>query len=218
MTIRFGEHWMAWWLVVVVGLGALVGFVVPRLGPGRRRVHHPRYDAVGPAAAAAAGAAVATCVAAVVGSVAAVGAAVLLLVLGLINPRTLWHLRTGLISPEQAARFVADKLGAETLPTRPRTPDRRGARRNGMANAVFRLGTMVAALADTNEPPFYKSFLSMDIVNRVLEIRCWGVTGYADGDRSPSLEDCIRIALAPPAAAAAPGVNDVHTVRTPSQR
>jgi hypothetical protein len=236
MANRFGERWMLWSLLLVVGLGVLVGYGVPRLGPGRRRVLRPHYDTVGAGAAAAVGlsvatlslvglealagatapAAVATTVAAVVGAVAVLGALVLLLWLRLINPRTLWYLRKGDISPAQAGRFVASKLAGVVSPARLGPHDPREPRRNGMANAVFRLGTWVSALADTNDPPFYKSFLSVEVADDELQIRCWGVTGYADPERSPSLEDCIRIALAPVAADGAE-LNDVHTIGTPSQ-
>jgi calcineurin-like phosphoesterase family protein len=235
MADRFGERWTLWWLLVVVGLGILVGYGVPRLGPGRRRVLQPRHDTVGPGAAAAVGlsvaalslvglealagatapAAVAATVAAVVGAVAVCGAVVLLLWLGLINPRTLWYLRKGEISPAQAGRFVASKLAGVASPIRLGRHDPREPRRNGMANAVFRLGTFVSALADTNDPPFYKCFLSIEVADDELQIRCWGVTGYADTKRSPSLEDCIRIALAPSAADAQ--VNDLHTIGSHNQ-
>jgi uncharacterized protein len=64
-----------------------------------------------------------------------------------------------------------------------------------MANVVWRLGGLVSEIADTNEPPFYKSFLSLEAHADRLEISCWGVTGYADRSRSPSLEDRITIPL-----------------------
>jgi hypothetical protein len=65
-----------------------------------------------------------------------------------------------------------------------------------MANVVRRLGGSVSVIADTNAPPFYKSFLSAEVNDaQELEIRCWGVTGYDDEERSPSLEDCVTIRL-----------------------
>lgn len=233
---RFGEPWMLWWLLVAVGLGVLVGYGVPRLGPGRRRVLYPRYDTIGAGTTAAVGlsvgalslvglealsgatapAAVATTVAAVLGAIAVSGALVLLLWLRLINPRTLWYLRRGEISPAQASRFVASKLPGVVSAIRQGRHDPPEPRRNGMANAVFRLGTWVSALADTNDPPFYKNFLSVEVADDELQIRCWGVTGYADPERSPSLEDCIRIPLAPIAADDAQ-LNDPHTIASNNQ-
>ena len=78
----------------------------------------------------------------------------------------------------------------------------------------------MSVIADTNEPPFYKSFLSAEVADGCLEIRCWGVTGYDDPERSPSLEDCVSIPLTRTAGAYetddALATNDVRPVRTPS--
>jgi fermentation-respiration switch protein FrsA (DUF1100 family) len=215
VVVRFGQTWMERSLPAVFGLLLVTGYGVARLGPGRRRVHRPRYDTVGPAAGAAvavsigglalvalealagrdAAALAAAGIAAVIGALAALAAAYLLLARGLIRPRTLWYLRRGEITPAGAAAFVARQIGVRSPPTRGGEPTPGDKRRRGMAGVVWRLGSLVSVIADTNEPPFYKSFLSLEAHQGRLEISCWGVTGYADPDRSPSLEDRIEIPL-----------------------
>jgi len=211
---RFGRGWMEQALLAVLGLLVLAGVAVPRLGPGRRRVP-PRHDTVGAAATAVVGvalaglafaglealggavapAAAATGIAALAGTLAAAAALYLLLGLGLIRPGTLLYLRRGAISPAGAARFVADELEHGLQPTRDGEPDAHDARRRGMAQVIRRLGKRVAVIADTNAPPFYKSFLSLEVRAGELELCCWGVTGYDDERRSPSLEDRVAIPL-----------------------
>jgi hypothetical protein len=178
-------------------------------------VHDRRRDVVGPEAGTAAGLALAAvalvglewlagpeapaiaaaAVAAVAGVTAALFAAVLLFGLRMISPRRLLRLRSGEIPPGAAANFAAGKISAGTDPVRAGPEDPADAAWDGAADVVRRLGKLVSELADTNEPPFYKSFLSLEIEDGVLEIRCWGVTGYDDAQASPSLEDCVRIAL-----------------------
>ncbi len=64
--------------------------------------------------------------------------------------------------------------------------------KRGMAEAVRRLGKAVSEIADTNEAPFYKNLLSVDVDEEKLVIRCYGVTGYS---QAPTLEDCVCIPL-----------------------
>jgi hypothetical protein len=137
----------------------------------------------------------AAAVAAVAGVVAALFAVFLLAGLRLISPGRLLRLRTGEIPPGAAANFVARKISAGTDPVRAGPGDPADAAWDGAADVVRRLGKRVSELADTNEPPFYKSFLSLELEDGSLEIRCWGVTGYDDAEVSPSLEDCVRIGL-----------------------
>jgi hypothetical protein len=208
---------------------ALVGGAVPRLGPGRRRVQ-PRHDSVGSVAGAAVAVAVAGLalaalaqlagdataavaaagLAAVPGTVTALLALYLLLGFGLIDPRALRRLRTGRISPKRAAEYVAETMGSGLPPTRPARPTRRVPGEERTAKIVNRLGRRVSSLADTNEPPFFKTFLSVELETGHLIVSCYGVTGYDDPRRSPSLEDRVAI----PLTGAGP-VNDVHFDCTP---
>jgi len=67
---------------------------------------------------------------------------------------------------------------------------------------------LLAELGDADEAPFFKNLLRVDIddrqraegdeehsPNRELTIRCFGVTGFADGQAEPAVEDEITIAF-----------------------
>ncbi len=215
VLLRFGDDWMIWSLVAALDLALFARYVVPRLGGGGRRVHERRHDVVGPEAGTAAALALAAvalvglewlagseapavaaaAVASVAGVVAVLFIGLLALWLRVLAPGTLRRLKTGEIPPCTAARFVARRISAGTLPVRACDDDPQAAAWEGVADVVRRLGKRVSELADTNEPPFYKSFLSLELDDGCLEIRCWGVTGYDDAKLSPSLEDCVRIPL-----------------------
>jgi alpha/beta superfamily hydrolase len=241
VVLRFGETWMERSLLVVLGLAVVVVYGVPLLVPrARRRRSKQRLDAVGPGAGAAVavslaglalvaldavagpdGAEVAAAgTAAVSGVLAALGAVYLLVPRGLIDPRALWYLRRGEITPAGAAAFVARRICVAPTRAGEATPGDR--RRKRMANVIWRLGNRVAEIAQADEPPFYKSFLSLEVDAGHLEISCWGVTGYADPSKSPSLEDRISIPLesgdSPPPVAGGSGLGPRrHEVRFRSE-
>jgi Calcineurin-like phosphoesterase len=211
---RFGEAWMWRSLAVILAVLLLIAYLVPRLAPGELRVHSRRPDRFGPAASAAlqvsiaglalvaldalagdgAAAVAAEGIAAVIGVLAVLGAAYLLVVCRL-NPRTLWWLRTGEMTPAGAAGFVGRQICV--APTRAGEPTPSDRKRRRMAGVVWRWRLHASEIADTNAAPFFKSFLSLEVHQDSLEISCWGVSGYRDPDRSPSLEDRIAIPLAP---------------------
>jgi hypothetical protein len=215
VLVRFGDRWLTLCLLAWLGLALFLGYLLPRLGPGGRRVHQQRPDAVGPEAGTAAGLALAAvalvglewlagsdapaialaAVAAAAAVTAALFALVLLVGLRLVSPGRVLRLRTGEIPPGAAASYVARRISAGTTPVRAHAGGPADAAWDGAADVVRRLGKRVSELADTNEAPFYKSFLSLELDDSSLEIRCWGVTGYDDEQRSPSLEDCVRIPL-----------------------
>lgn len=226
VVARFGEAWMGRSLALVLALLLLIAYLVPRLAPGELRAHPGRPDRFGPAASAAlqvsiaglalvaldalagddAAAATAEGIAAVIGVLGALAAACLLVVCRL-NPRTLWWLRTGEMTPAGAARFVGRQICV--APTRAGEPTPSDRKRRKMAGVVWRWRLHASEIADTNAAPFFKSFLSVEVHPDWLEISCWGVSGYRDPGRSPSLEDRIAISLAPLAPAGpAPGSAD----------
>jgi hypothetical protein len=75
-----------------------------------------------------------------------------------------------------------------------------GAKQTGaLAQTIAKL---VAELSNSDEPPFFKHFLRVDVGpleadgegrDRELRIRCFGVTGYAREEANPPLEDEVRI-------------------------
>jgi hypothetical protein len=48
---------------------------------------------------------------------------------------------------------------------------------------------------DFDDPPFFKQFLRIDITNEEVMVICFGVTGCAGTEHSPSVEDKFTIVL-----------------------
>jgi Calcineurin-like phosphoesterase len=48
---------------------------------------------------------------------------------------------------------------------------------------------------DFDEPPFFKQFLRIDAGNKEITVSCFGVTGCADTEHAPSIEDRFTIVL-----------------------
>ena len=89
--------------------------------------------------------------------------------------------------PSLRARFVASVLG---VPRGPR-------RRPGMARLPVR--TMQqrfrSEMADWDRPPFFKSFLRVDVTAEELRIRCYAATGCGEQEQDPPCEDEVTIPL-----------------------
>jgi hypothetical protein len=109
-----------------------------------------------------------------------------------IGPSTLLKMRTGVIDSAQAAAVVADHHEIERLVRHGTPPAITRTGQVRMAEAVRRLGKPVSELADSNATPFYKNFLSAEVVGEKLIIRCWGATGQT---LMPTLEDDVSISL-----------------------
>ncbi|MFI6520532.1 metallophosphoesterase family protein [Spirillospora sp. NPDC050679] len=90
-------------------------------------------------------------------------------------------------APSRRALFVAAALGVprgdRRRPRLLRLPVRRLPQR-------FR-----SELADWDRPPFFKSFLRLDVTEAELRIRCLGVTGWAEHEAEPPCEDEVTIPL-----------------------
>jgi hypothetical protein len=50
-------------------------------------------------------------------------------------------------------------------------------------------------MADWDRPPFFKSFLRVDVTADALRIRCYAVTGCGDHEPWPPCEDEVTISL-----------------------
>jgi hypothetical protein len=50
-------------------------------------------------------------------------------------------------------------------------------------------------LADWDRPPFFKSFLRLDVTESQLRIRCYAATGCGDHEAAPPCEDEVTIPL-----------------------
>jgi Calcineurin-like phosphoesterase len=125
----------------------------------------------------------------------------------------------GGIGPDEAGRLVRDALvkeaaengvsvpeSSERLPVADTEPSRRarrlaslmltsqGERLSGLRNqGPFK--RLVAQIFDSDEPPFFKSFLRLDVDGDRLTIRAYGVTGWRCDEEDPSLEDEVSIDL-----------------------
>ncbi|MGI8461516.1 MAG: hypothetical protein ACR2OC_07765, partial [Solirubrobacterales bacterium] len=60
------------------------------------------------------------------------------------------------------------------------------------------LSHFLSELAEQTEPPFFKSFLRLDVDGDRLTITCYGVTGFAGDASRPTIEDRVEISLKTP--------------------
>ncbi|MQA86614.1 MAG: metallophosphoesterase [Streptosporangiales bacterium] len=104
------------------------------------------------------------------------------------------------ISPEQASALLAEWLG--TRPTREEARRTAVARRTRRVAAIlWRLPTRrffhrwFSEFSDWDEPPFFKSFLRLDVDSAALRIRCFAATGCGEHELDPPLEDEVTIPL-----------------------
>lgn len=63
---------------------------------------------------------------------------------------------------------------------------------------IFKL---YSELFDSDEPPFFKSFVRLRADDDALQLECFGVTGWAADERDPTLEDAVSVPLRPAAPA-----------------
>jgi hypothetical protein len=104
----------------------------------------------------------------------------------------------GAVDPAVAARYFADR-GIVSRSDRP--PAERLSlgtrikldllRRIPAGRTFHRIGS---EMFDFDEPPFFKQFLRLDITPQRLTASCFGVTGCAGTEHTPSVEDSFTIA------------------------
>jgi len=113
---------------------------------------------------------------------------------------------------EQAAAAIARRLGL--TPTRPEARDVRASPRArlvaallgvpgqaGTATRWFRLPVrkvyhrLFSSSSDSDRPPFFKSFLRIDLTGDALRIRCFAATGWLEHEQRPPVEDEVTIPL-----------------------
>ena len=108
----------------------------------------------------------------------------------------LWKAR---LDPDDAVRFVKDRLG--TKPERPVGDAELGLMSSTLSDTFFSswvLRRFISEIAEATRPPFFKSFLRIDVGSKEATITCFGVTGFANDERKPSIEDRVRVALSGP--------------------
>jgi len=89
--------------------------------------------------------------------------------------------------PSLRARLVAVLLG---VPGRGRAATRWF--RLPVKNVYHRL---FSSSSDSDRPPFFKSFLRLDVAADALRIRCFAATGWLEHERHPPVEDEVTIPL-----------------------
>jgi hypothetical protein len=113
---------------------------------------------------------------------------------------------------EEAAAAIARRL--DLTPTRREAQDVRPSLRarivaallgvpgqGGTATRWFRLPVrrayhrLFSSSSDSDRPPFFKSFLRVDVTPGALRIRCFGATGWLEHERHPPVEDEVTIPL-----------------------
>jgi hypothetical protein len=118
------------------------------------------------------------------------------------------------LSYEQAAAAIARRIGLP--PTRPEARDVKPTLRarivaallgvpgrGGTATRWFRLPVrrayhrLFSSYSDSDRPPFFKSFLRIDVTSDLLRIRCFGATGWLKHELDPPVEDDVKISLRP---------------------
>ncbi len=106
------------------------------------------------------------------------------------------------IDPDQAAAYMAERLGLEA--TRP--GDRQVVVSDRTRRAAARIFPLPGSgrgplhhffseFFDWNEPPMFKNFLRIDASDSELRIRCFAATGCAEHEQDPPLEDEVSIPL-----------------------
>jgi hypothetical protein len=118
------------------------------------------------------------------------------------------------LSYEQAAAAIARRLGL--TPTRSEAHNVRPSLRARLVAALlgvpgrgsratrwFRLPVrkayhrLFSSSSDSDRPPFFKSFLRVDVTAETLRIRCHAATGWREHELDPPVEDDVVIPLAP---------------------
>jgi hypothetical protein len=99
---------------------------------------------------------------------------------------------------DQASRWIADQLKIKD----PVRQSARSAKAQWRTKSVAKVTCktwpfkgVMSELAEATGPPFFKSFLRVDLDDGQLTITAYGVTGQREDERDPTVEDQIEIRL-----------------------
>jgi hypothetical protein len=126
-----------------------------------------------------------------------------------VDRRLFLGLGLAYIPPDEAAALVGERLGIDPrrLTSRYRRPRRRKElvaklpflrtprRIRGRKSLEPYFYPLFSEVFDWDEPPFFKSFLRLEATTSRLTISCYGVTGCAEHEENPPVEDRIEIQL-----------------------
>ncbi|HEX2468723.1 MAG TPA: metallophosphoesterase [Solirubrobacterales bacterium] len=111
-------------------------------------------------------------------------------------PALPWLLRAD-VDPDMTANWLAGELGMEPVDASARTaaPDRKTQALSKLTYRSWPYRKFMSELAEATSPPFFKSFLRLDVTPTALVITAYGVTGWAEDETEPTVEDRVTIPL-----------------------
>ncbi len=102
------------------------------------------------------------------------------------------------IAPEQASALLAQRLGMTPVrggSVRPTLATRVKASFVGLLPSGRTFQHYLSEFVDWVEPPFFKSFLRLDVSPTEVSIRCFAATGCGAQERDPPVEDSFTLSL-----------------------
>jgi hypothetical protein len=124
-----------------------------------------------------------------------------------------WLIHPAEVDADEIARWMADELGrqgSDCEPVRERarnaTISKKAKRLAALTYKSRPITNIVSELAEATSPPFFKSFLRIDVEGRTLTIRCYGVTGHLGDEDDPVVEHEVAIPVKLPADLPTPSV------------
>jgi Calcineurin-like phosphoesterase len=101
------------------------------------------------------------------------------------------------VDPDMTANWLAQKLGMEPVHASARTakPDRKTEALAGLTYSSRPYSEVMSELAEATTPPFFKSFIRVEVDAQELRITAYGVTGWRDDETAPTKEDEVTIPL-----------------------
>jgi Calcineurin-like phosphoesterase len=128
--------------------------------------------------------------------------AVLLIAVGLLVsgwravPALPWLFRAT-VDPDMTANWLAGQLGMEPVHASARSaqPDRKTKALAALTYRSWPYRLFMSELAEATTPPFFKSFLRLDVAMNELTITAYGVTGWPEDESRPTVEDRVTISL-----------------------
>jgi Calcineurin-like phosphoesterase len=102
------------------------------------------------------------------------------------------------LKPDEAAAYMSELLKLDPVRgTRVALSARarRAARLIQPLPATRGFHRYVSEVFDWNDPPMFKQFLRIDLTREAAEVRCFGVSGCAESEATPPVEDHFTIAL-----------------------
>jgi MFS family permease len=123
--------------------------------------------------------------------------AVFVLVTGALGIRAAPWLAPGRIDPDMTAKWLSEQVGVDPVRASARAaqPDPKTKALARMTYSSWPYRMFLSELAEATTPPFFKSFLRVDVDEGELVITAYGVSGWPEDEAAPTVEDRVTIAL-----------------------